>query len=90
MKYLLLLFVSFSSFLPLYSEEPLTPLWEEGRHFIYYRSLFISTSIHRIEELLEFISEGNEEVLRDICGEIAVIKYSLGELANQESAKAVQ
>lgn len=84
MKYLLLLFVSFSSFLSLYSGERLKPLVEEDDHFIYYRSLFISSAVQRIEEKLVLIGEGNEEILQEIEQDIWIIKFYLGDVETMD------
>src|SRR5690349_7279368 len=70
------------------SDKTLCPLWQEDPKFIHYRSLMISSSINRIESLLNNICAFNyfycDENIESIRKEIWKIKFNLGYLPEEE------
>jgi hypothetical protein len=65
------------------SNKSLCPLWQEDPKFIHYRSLMISSSINRIESLLNNICILDKDV-EAIKQEIWNIKFNLGYLNEDE------
>jgi hypothetical protein len=53
----------------------LTPLWEEDKHFQWYRCLQIESSLHTLEELAEDM-EG--EMQEQVKHQIEIIKFNMG------------
>jgi hypothetical protein len=79
-KYFLYLFVTVFPFLQISSEDKLRPIFQEDRHIIYYRSIMISSSIGRIENLVNALTCCDERSLILLKKEIDIIKFNLGEL----------
>jgi hypothetical protein len=88
---LILFLMSFSfvcadcSYISNENEEGIRPLFQEDRHFIYYRTIFISSAIYRIEDLISSIEGIDESILMSFKEQIKIIKYNLGEIPTKNN-----
>lgn len=62
-----------------FSEERLKPLFQEDKHFIYYRTLMISSAVNRIQNMMDSSRECSNEFLISLQEEIRIIRFNLGE-----------